>query len=262
MLGRAACALVLLAAVAFALPSCGTTTSVSGPYSDAGELPPVILDGGVDVKDPPEGGLECPAGKCNYQLGTGCQPGFGCRPQFTATSPDVNPGCEPAGTGVVGSTCKAQADCAAGYYCAEGSCRKQCCAGDWSACDPGESCIRQVSVHAGDSIVDSGLGLCFPVNDCDPLQPGPCNGVATRECKIVDPTGAVACEPLTTAREGDDCAPSSACAAGLSCVLDKCRKLCRAVVGGTPACTADEGTCIHFNRDPKGVGECTPKLSN
>ena len=261
MLGRATCALVVLVAVAFALPSCGTTTTVNEPYSDAGVSPRVILDGGRPIDDPPDGELECPAGECNYQLGTGCTAGSGCRPQFTATSSDVHPGCEAAGSGVTGSTCKAQADCAAGYYCAEGSCRKQCCAGDWTACDPGESCIRQVSVHAGDSIVDSGLNLCFPVNDCDPLQPGPCNGVATRECKIVDPTGAVACEPLSTAREGDACAPPAVCAAGLTCVLQECRKLCRAVVGGLPACSAAEGICVHFNRDPKDVGECTPNFS-
>jgi hypothetical protein len=261
MLSRAACALGLLGAAAFA-PGCGTTTTVNEPYSDAGASPSVILDGGGPIAEPPEGGLMCPAGECNYQLGTGCEPGFACRPQFTATSSDVHPGCEPAGSGAVGSSCKVQADCAAGYYCAEGSCRKQCCAGDWTACDAGESCIRQLSVHAGDSIVDSGLSLCFPVDDCDPLQPGPCNGVATRECKIVDPTGAVACEPLSSAHEGDACAPPTVCAAGLSCVLEHCRKLCRATVGGVPACSTDEGICVHFNRDPAGVGECTPRLTD
>jgi hypothetical protein len=261
MLRRAGRALVLTAA-AFALQSCGTSHAGHEPDSDAGVSPPVIVDGGVPIEDPPEGGLACPTGECNYQLGTGCEAGFACRPQFTAASAEVHPGCEPAGRGVTGSTCSAQADCAAGHYCAAGRCRKQCCDGDWSACDPGESCIRQLSVHAGDAVVESGLSLCFPVNDCDPLQLGPCNGDATRECKIVDPTGAVACEPVSSAQEGDDCAPSTACQAGLSCVLDKCRKLCRAVLGGIPACSTAEGTCIHFNRDPPGVGECTPALTD
>ncbi len=115
-------------------------------------------------------------------------------------------------------------------------------------------------MRAGGSIVVSGLDLCFPVNDCDPLQTGPCNGDATRECKIVDPTGAVACEPVTTAEAGDDCSQEAACAGGLSCVLDQCRKLCRAEVGGEPSCTTDEGKCVHFRRDPPDVGECTPDL--
>lgn len=257
MLTRVGCAL-LLATVVVASQSCGTSTSVNEPYSDAGATPPVILDGGVPIEDPPDGEGACPAGECNYQSGSGCGTGFACRPQFTATSPEVHPGCEPAGSGAVGSACKAQVDCAPGQYCAEGQCRKQCCAGDWSACDPGESCIRQVNVHAGDSVVSSGLSLCYPVNDCDPLQAGPCKGDPKRECKIVDPTGAVACEPVTSAQENDECSPAAACAAGLSCVLNQCRKLCRAVFGGVPACSAAEGTCIHFNRDPPGVGECTP----
>jgi hypothetical protein len=262
MLGRAACAvcaaygILWFAAVAFTLPSCGTTTSVSGPYGGAG--PTVVLDGGGEIPAPPDGVALCPTGACNYQSGLGCGAGSACRPQFTAASPSVSPGCEPAGSGVVGGACTAQSQCAAGYYCAEGSCRKQCCAGDWSACDAGESCIRQVDVHAGNQIVDSGLALCFPVNDCEPLDTSPCKSAPNRECKIVDPTGAVACAPLSSAHEGDDCGPTAACAAGLSCVLDACRKLCRAVAaGGEPACTPDEGTCIHFNRDPEGVGECT-----
>jgi hypothetical protein len=27
--------------------------------------------------------------------------------------------------------------------------------------------------------------------------------------------------------------------------------------GGEPACKEGEGICVHFNRDPPGVGECT-----
>lgn len=258
MLGRAACAASLLVAVAWALPSCGTTTSVSDPNLDDAGGPTLNLDGGGVVPAPPDGVAECPAGACNYQSGQGCADGLACRPQFTAASPVVGPGCEPAGKGVGGDACAASSECAAGYFCAEGSCRKQCCKADWSACDEGESCIRQVQVHAGDQIVYSGLDLCFPVNDCDPLDPAPCPNAPTRECKIVDPTGAVACEPLSKAKLGDDCAPPTACAAGLNCVSKICRKLCRAVEGGVPACSADEGVCTHFNRDPVDVGECTP----
>ena len=263
MLGRVACAGLSLSAIVWVLPSCGTTTSVPDPV-EAG-CPQVILelDGGGVVEEAPDGAALCPAGACNYQSGSGCAAGSACRPQFTADAVAVNPGCEVAGSGVVGSACTKGSDCAAGSYCAEGKCRKQCCAADWTACDPGESCIRQVQVRAGGQVIDSGLALCFPVNDCDPLDTAPCAAAANRECKIVDPIGDVACEPLSAAQVGDPCSPEAPCAAGASCVGSKsdpkhCRRLCRAEVCGEPSCPAEEGICIHFDRDPAGVGECTP----
>ena len=249
-----------VALLGIGLVSCGTTTSSTDP-SDAGPTPycaQVIVDLHDSPAESPDGVAACPAGDCNYQAGTGCEEGFACRPQFTAESKEVSPGCEPAGTGVTGSACAGSAECASGYFCAEGSCHKQCCGGDWSACDPGESCIRQVDVRAGGQVEDSGLALCYPVNDCDPLATGPCNGSKTRECKIVDPTGAVACEPLSTAQVGDSCKGGTVCAAGLNCVLDACRQLCRAEMCGEPGCPEGAGACVHLTRDPEGVGECTP----
>ena len=39
----------------------------------------------------------------------------------------------------------------------------------------------------------------------------------------------------------------------------ECRRLCKAVAGGAdPFCQSGEGTCVHYNRDPASVGECTP----
>jgi hypothetical protein len=29
--------------------------------------------------------------------------------------------------------------------------------------------------------------------------------------------------------------------------------------GGEPFCQEGEGICVHYNRDPQGVGECTPQ---
>ena len=244
-------------ALTFLFPvSCGSTTSTNDPIEP--ECGRVAIETRDVVPPPPDGVAACPAGKCNYQAATGCGPGLACRPYFTADAPDVNPGCELAGDGVVGSVCKSGADCASGFFCAEGVCRKQCCGGDWSACDSGESCIRQVEVRAGGKVIDSGLSLCFPVDYCDPLDTAPCKDAPNRECKIVDPTGAVACEPLSNAKLGDDCVAGTVCAAGLTCVLDSCRRLCRAETCGEPACPVEEGTCVHFNRDPEGVGECTP----
>lgn len=247
--------------VALSLPSCGTTTSTSSGEADAAAgAPDRVVDGGGPAPVAPNGVKGCPAGACNYQSGSGCDANQACRPQFTADAAVVGPGCEPAGAGQHGDACKAQADCAAGHYCAEGVCRKQCCAGDWTACDADESCIRQVDVLAGGKVLDSGLALCFPVNDCDPLDPSPCAADKATECKIVDAKGSVACSPRSSAKAGDDCAPPAVCAAGLTCVLKECRKLCKAVVGETTGCTPADGACVHFSRDPADIGECTPKF--
>jgi hypothetical protein len=266
MLGRlfavASPCLALLAVV-----DCGTSTTVSTPSTfDAGcANPSVVHDAGpVDQVVTPEAGAPaCPAGVCNYQAQTGCPTNQACRPQFTASSPDVSPGCEAAGTGKSGAACAKGGDCAVGYYCsADGACHKQCCNRDWSACDPGESCFRQLLVKAGGVVTDSGMDLCFPVGNCDLLDPKSCaQGSA---CTIVDPTGAVACVPASTAQPGDVCGATVACAAGARCVQGKdgdpsrCRAFCRAEVCGEPVCAPDQGICTHYDNDPAGVGECTP----
>lgn len=263
MFARPITALLALAgsSLAFLLGvGCGTTTTVSGtsPLGDAGCADPkIVLDAGGSVEPPEAGAPQCPSGVCNYQAQTGCGVGEACRPQFTATSPGVSPGCEWAGVGKSGATCSSSGDCGAGYFCADNACRKQCCHGDWSACDPGESCFRRLEVKAGGVVTDSEMELCFPVGDCDPLDPSSCaQGLA---CGIVDPTGAVACLPATDVQPGDACGPTSSCAAGALCVNSHCRTLCRAEACGEPACAPGQGTCVHYNRDPQGVGECTPQ---
>jgi len=238
--------------------ACGSTTSVPDPNHRAVGCMETVREGGGEIDPPKPGALQCPSGICNYQTQSGCGAGLACRPQFTAASEDVSPGCEASGAGTTAAACSTGSDCAPGYFCAAGACRKQCCGRDWSACDPGESCIRELEVKAGGKVVDSGMDLCFPVNNCDPLDLGPCPNAPGRECKIVDPTGAVACEPISVAQVGDPCDHDNACRAGLTCVLDHCRKLCNAEACGEPSCDADDGGCVHFTRDPAGVGECTP----
>jgi hypothetical protein len=236
--------------------ACGSGEQVGDSTTPEPTCPPLVEDMSLTVPDPPDGAAQCATGACNYQTQDGCPADQACRPQFNATDVEVKPGCEAAGTGEAGDDCTAQGDCARGSYCAEGVCRKMCCGADWSACDEGESCIRSLQVKAGGEVIAADVDLCFPVGTCDPFDPDGCDA-ANRECKIVDPTGAVACAPRSNADVGEACAPPTVCKQGLNCVGGYCVKLCRFSECGEPACAEAEGSCTHFERDPPGVGECT-----
>ncbi len=236
--------------------ACGSadSTSTQTPTPTCTKL---LVDTSLELESPPDGPAACAAGDCNYQTQAGCPNDQACRPQFNAMDPEVHPGCEPVGMAASGEACTEQGDCARGLYCALGTCHKQCCGADWTACDEGESCIRSVDVRAGGEVIAADLDLCFPVGTCDPLDGSGCENEPDRECKIVDPTGAVACQPRSSADVGDSCAPPSVCKQGLNCVGGYCTKLCRFAACGEPTCTESEGSCVHFQRDPEGVGECT-----
>jgi hypothetical protein len=246
-------AFCLCGGLAVACGSADSATDTPAPPS----CPKLVVDMRVPLDDPPDGAAACAAGDCNYQTQAGCPANEACRPQFSATDPEVHPGCEQAGSAASGEACQASTDCAQGLYCALNVCHKLCCGADWTACDPGESCIRSLDVRAGGQMISADAGLCFPVGTCDPLDPTSCADDPSRECKIVDPTGAVACAPRSDADVGDTCAPPNVCKQGLSCVGGICIKLCRFSDCGEPSCTEDEGSCVHFLRDPEGVGECT-----
>lgn len=256
-------ALVAVALASALGPACGSAQTVDQGPEPEPTCPNLVEDLSLRLPEPPDGVSECAAGDCNYQTQEGCAEDEACRPQFNATDPDVAPGCEPAGTGTAGDECETQTDCARGHYCAQaaatdpGVCRKQCCGGDWSACDEGESCIRSLSVRAGGEVIAAGLDLCFPVNDCDIFDSESCSADPSRECKIVDPVGNVACAPRSEADVGDPCSPPTVCKQGLNCVGGYCVKLCAFAECAEPACSPDEGSCVHFERDPAGVGECT-----
>lgn len=261
---RAPSAMLAAALALVQLAACGSAGTADGPGGPV--CGSIKLDGGGGIPDPPKGATLCTAGPCNYQTQEGCATGQSCRPQFPAGSTTVSVGCERAGTLGGGETCTASTECAAGYLCVGDSldalkCRKMCCGGDWSACDPGESCIRQFQVKFADGHLDHAVDLCYPVGTCDVFDPDSCASEPTRECKIVDPTGAVACSPKSAATQGEPCAPPSVCAQGFTCVgagARTCRRLCRAEQCGEPSCPVSEGNCVHFDRDPPGVGECTP----
>jgi hypothetical protein len=244
--------------LAHGVAACGSAETASEPPPET-SCPEVILDSTLPVDSPPDGPAACAAGDCNYQTQSGCDATEACRPQFNATEPEVHPGCEPAGSAKVGEACTLQGDCERGLYCALEVCRKLCCGGDWTACDEGESCIRALEVRAGGQVLSAEAELCFPVGTCDLLDPESCSAEPNRECRIVDPTGAVACVPASSSRKlpGDPCAPPDVCGPGSSCLGGFCTKLCVAEACGEPACSVAEGTCVHFARDPAGVGECT-----
>jgi hypothetical protein len=240
---------------------CGTSENGTPEPPDSGAPPSrdPVLDGGGEIPAPPDGSSLCPAGVCNYQTGTGCGADGGtvsCVPLPMGST--VQPACERAGRTPDGDTCAQWTDCVSGSICAAGRCRKLCCGRDWTGCGTStEHCLRPLQIQLADnSVVASGAYLCYPVNQCDALVPSSCAAIEPgTTCQIADPTGATACLP----EGGGGVASACPCRGGFACVEGGCRRLCRAVPGGgEPSCPAVEGICVHFNRDPPGVGECTP----
>jgi len=204
----------------------------------------------------------------------------------------VYPKCFPAGTQKRGEPCgDATHVCDHGLQCVgpKGGplvCRKLCGAapntsfGDWTACDPGESCIRQLEVQLESPpnsktyvTLDANVDFCVPVNNCDVLDAESCKGDggdrARPVCRIADPLGNVACQPPGSAELGEPCKQLSQCGPVETCAKTvagtgqvenalSCRRLCRLGSCGPEACPKSEGLCVHFKRDPVGVGECTP----
>ena len=229
----------------------GNTTVIVNPPED------VVLDGGGAVPAPPNGEALCPPGPCNYQTGAGCAEQEACRPAIVAGD-QLEPRCQPAGSAADGDPCVEWTDCGPGLLCATGVCRRLCCGDDWSACEPDQSCFRDLLVGIGDAGVPAGVGVCTPVDDCSVLDPEACQDLPGGGCALVDPRGKQACVLNAVAEAGDACSEARRCSTGLACLGGLCRRLCRAEVGGEPGCARHEGTCVHFRRDPPGVGECTP----
>ncbi len=254
----------ILGAAIFAV-GCGAstgegTTSTGGPDAGPPEIE-VILDGGGAPATPPDGASRCPQdGLCNYQTGAGCPAGTpSCLPLPDGNG-GVAPACNLAGSGASGAACTAATDCAAGHLCVEGTCHKLCCGGDWTGCaSAGEHCLQGLVYGDGKGgTLQTKAMLCSPINTCDALVPSSCPKAGTT-CQIADPTGATACLPEGQGGSGDACP----CQGGFTCLVgengSECRRLCKAVAGGgDPFCQSGEGICVHYNRDPSGVGECTP----
>lgn len=240
----------------------------SADHASEGESHPScdeVYDGGEGIEAPPDGAALCPGAACNYQTNQGCGSDEACLPAYTEGTLEVFPACVAASEGTAGDSCvdwAVPSDCAPGFFCADGTCRRLCCGGDWSACDPGTSCFRPLFIRLpdgdGTQDISAEVGLCFPTGTCSVLDPESCADEPGRTCKIVDPTGAEACVRSGQGKAGEPCTSAEFCGVGLSCVADVCRRLCRAEVCGEPGCSAEEGVCVHMDRNPDGVGECTP----
>lgn len=245
------------------VPGCSSTNSTSADggttSSTTGGNPPgdPILDGGGEAALPPNGKVLCPAGVCNYQTGEGCPANMRCAP---STMDGVTPACQAAGPTPLDGACVAWGDCGLGSVCAGGFCRKICCGRDWTDCPAQEHCLLTLEVKLPTQTVNTGAFVCYPVNNCDALDPSSCSSIqAGTTCQIADPTGATACLSEGMSGVTESCSPTLKCKAGSVCVNNACRRLCKAVAGGgEPSCPATEGRCVHFTRDPDGVGECTP----
>ena len=236
------------------------STSPPATTDDGGISTGVILDAGASEPLSPDGGASCVVGVCNYQTQEGCAAGSMCHPQLDTDQ--VRPACVAAGTGSAGESC-AWLGCKPGYVCSsDARCRHMCCGGDWSPCEPNESCTGALELlPSGSSTpVPAGVGVCEPNEDCDVFDATSCP--SGQSCYIIDTRGGVNCLPSGAADAYEICSSTQLCQAGLICVassngVGQCRRLCRAVAGATPACPAAEGTvCAHYASDPPGVGEC------
>jgi hypothetical protein len=275
--------------------ACGGAETVSIPNTTC--TPRLCLAPDVPP-GPPDGATLCPPGVCNYQTQVGCPTGQTCAVSIDPNTGEPSPKCVAAGLRQAGEECDTRTMpstpamlCARGLICVgpQGSpqiCRKLCCAeegasyGDWRACDPGESCIRQLQTRieqppgSGNFIThDAKVSFCVPVNNCDVLDSQSCKDDPVRPvCRIADPVGNVACQPSGGAKLGEPCQKEDQCGSVQKCAQridfqgvpqsDKtCRRLCRITLEcGSSACPEGEGVCVHFKRDPEGVGECTPNF--
>ena len=262
-------AALLLALSATAATACDSaTTTATAPDGGAPTgCGPVYFGAGGPAPVVPDGASLCDEGPCNYQTQEGCGATDTCSLRLEPGGQDISPACRPAGALPKGSPCNPQATalperCGRGLFCSTTGCRKLCCGGDWTACDEGESCIRQLVIEVNGAQVPAGADLCLPVNDCDPLDPNSC-AEKGRVCRIADPVGNVACMPPSTLGVGDPCDQANQCGPGLHCTRSSesaqgaCHHLCAFGPCVADTCGA-EGTCVHFPRDPDGIGECVP----
>jgi hypothetical protein len=188
-----------------------------------------------------------PMSSCDPLAQTGCANGEGC---FLRGPGDLAT-CGPAGGGGLQATCGADAECARGYQCFQGSCL-QICASGGSAC-PGATPYCQTGPG------NAYLGLCVtapPPSNCDPVRKTGCTG--TDSCQV-SYDGVHSCGPAGGAADGQGCGQNADCSPGLGCFYDTAGGvLCRAYCD-----VNNPGTCPQQTPNCKGlpntwVGYCVP----
>ena len=217
----------------------------------------------------PDGPTSCATGPCNYQTQAGCPAGQTCWPHIDAVKGPVTPTCRAGGSQKKGESVTTNKAVQPGLLL-----RGRRLPNDvlrratGRHAPPGESCFHQAMAAIGESLVYAGLRPVLPGGHCDVLdRRRACLASEAQVCRRRRPDGrgrlhaaerdlalGAACDRLDQCDAGMICAGLS----GSGPTNGTCRRLCRWAACGAPACGASDGECVHFTRDPDGVGECTP----
>ena len=184
----------------------------------------------------------CLSGACDPFSGTGCVVGEACRAE---TSTEVA-SCGDAGVGLDGDACSAHEDCAGGFGCRLGKCRRYCCHAGMLFGDSSDHCPGYCER------VGARLGFC--VQTCNPRNPSSCD--PDQVCVwSFERAGLTYCieSVAPDASVGDPCTFANQCAHGQFCFENICRLAC------DPAddmCPAPE-TCTVVHPTPS-ISVCLP----
>jgi len=230
-----------------------------------GALPPdsPIGDGGMadagatDARPNPDSG----AIACSPEGAKGCGAqatcAFSCMAEGAATQ------CTPAGTGVPGSVCEDDSDCAVGSQCFVEACGvkvcRQYCATNPECGGNGATCLTEIQCDGSPN--GSGHRICS--QPCDPRGSAQTGCAAGLNC-FVFPGEVVDCDCVgakRTGMDGDTCQTSANCGPGLLCITMGAGTHCR------PVCRHDTPTDCSANRSCENLtsptlttfGACVPR---
>jgi hypothetical protein len=158
------------------------------------------------------------------------------------------------GDATQGETCKTAADCAAGFTCNSGQCKRWCSL-DEAQCDRGTECVASDAVSN-----DRGLGLCeqscpasLPEGD-ECLTFPDCGCSEGKTCRpLLD--GTRVCSSVGTTPVQGVCSRDEDCEVGTACVGGLCRLLC----DPSSSVCSDRSQCVQLQADEEpieGSGAC------
>lgn len=154
------------------------------------------------------------------------------------------------GSGSQGEACDEPSDCAAGFTCEAGQCKRWCSISD-PRCDSGMQC--ESSANTGPAT--EGLGVCtggceasIPQGD-ECLTAPNCGCFGGETCRVMG-DGSRACSPAGSTAAQASCDNNSQCADGLACMAGLCRPYCDPLA---PECS-DSSLCVEVQYDGESVG--------